>query len=292
VSGRATSIEASVERRLDANAQRARNAVRALCSPPHHLGDGDEATPSEWPPSMPYLQNRLFTGARRDVIDNIGSALTPRTYARKAVIFDEGDPAALVYLIDRGAIRIRHNSKDGELVTSAIIGESDLFGAEAAMGDAIRTTSATCIERCRLWAICVRDVHELMSRDPAIAVNLALRFKEQRDDALAALEDIARARVSDRLLALFERLAAFHGVALAGETLIDVRLTQADVASLIGTTRETVSIEMKNLVHAGSIRLAGRKIVLSRNTTRDRKRELGLDATRSEDRIAAALWIR
>jgi CRP-like cAMP-binding protein len=121
---------------------------------------------------------------------------------------------------------------------------------------------------------------------------LALRFKEQRDDALAALEDIARARVSDRLLALFERLAAFHGVALAGETLIDVRPTQADVASLIGTTRETVSVEMKNLVHAGTIRLAGRKIVLSRNTTRDRKRELGLEDTTSEDRIAAALRIR
>lgn len=285
--GHVTSVQASVERHLEANAQRARSVVSLLRSPPHHLDA--QACLSVRTPSMPYVENRLFVGARRDVIEKLGSVLTPRTYARKAVVFDEGDPASLVYLVERGAIRIRHNSRDGELITSAIIGQSDLFGAEAAMGDAIRTTSATCIERTRLWAICVRDVHELLSRNPVIAVNLALRFKEQRDDALAALEDIARARVSDRLLALFERLAATHGVPHAGETLINVRLTQADVASLIGTTRETVSVEMKSLIYAGTIRLAGRKIVLSRNTKRDRKRGPGSTATTSEDRIAAAL---
>jgi CRP-like cAMP-binding protein len=224
----------------------------------------------------PYLRNRLFANARPELIEDLRRQLTPRACAKKDVVFEEGDPAMFVYMVDRGAIRIRHSSRDGELVTSAIIGESDFFGAEAAMGDLVRKSSATCIEPSNVWAILVQDVHDLMARDPVIALNVAMRFKEQRDDALEALEDIARLRVSDRLVHLFERLAKTHGTPLAGATLIDIRLTQADVASLIGSTRETVSTEMKNLVDSNVIRFAGRKVVLCGNAPSRRCPRCGL----------------
>jgi CRP/FNR family transcriptional regulator len=95
-----------------------------------------------------------------------------------------------------------------------------------------------------------------------LAVSIATYLHEQRDDALDIVEDLAYLKVSDRLLRLFERLAHEHGKAVADGTLIDVRLTHADIASLVGSTRETVSAQLSQLAREKTIRLEGRSIVL------------------------------
>jgi CRP/FNR family transcriptional regulator len=61
---------------------------------------------------------------------------------------------------------------------------------------------------------------------------------------------------------LFERLSVEHGRPADGGTLLDVRLTHHDLASVIGSTRETVTVEIAALVRAGKIRHDGRYITL------------------------------
>jgi CRP-like cAMP-binding protein len=81
-------------------------------------------------------------------------------------------------------------------------------------------------------------------------------------DAAEQMEDIAYARVSDRLMHLFRRLAGEHGQAVPGGRRIETRFTHADLATLIGSTRETVSLELSNLVRSGAIRLDGRHFII------------------------------
>jgi CRP/FNR family transcriptional regulator len=76
------------------------------------------------------------------------------------------------------------------------------------------------------------------------------------------MEDLAYTKVPERLVHLFRKLAAEHGVPVEGGTRIDLRLTHADIASLVGSTRETVSLELGKLVDAGRLRHDGRAIVL------------------------------
>jgi CRP/FNR family transcriptional regulator len=61
---------------------------------------------------------------------------------------------------------------------------------------------------------------------------------------------------------LFARLATEHGIERPGGTLLDVRLTHADIASLVGSTRETVSLELSNLAKAGRIAYDGKHITI------------------------------
>ena len=68
--------------------------------------------------------------------------------------------------------------------------------------------------------------------------------------------------VSERLLRVFARLAEEHGKPVPGGTLLDIRLTQNDRASLIGSTRETVSLKLGQLVRAGFIRFDDRTLVI------------------------------
>jgi CRP/FNR family cyclic AMP-dependent transcriptional regulator len=61
---------------------------------------------------------------------------------------------------------------------------------------------------------------------------------------------------------LYRKLATEHGVAVEGGTRVDLRLTHSDIASLVGSTRETVSVELAKLVDAHQLRYDGRAIVV------------------------------
>jgi CRP/FNR family transcriptional regulator len=73
----------------------------------------------------------------------------------------------------------------------------------------------------------------------------------------SACEDLAYAKISDRLVHLFERLASELGRATDDGTFLDVRLTHQEIAAMIGSTRETVSLELNQLVRAGRIKQEG-----------------------------------
>jgi CRP-like cAMP-binding protein len=107
----------------------------------------------------------------------------------------------------------------------------------------------------------------LLSRDPSLALNVAKLLSERLDDARATMEDLAYARVGDRIVHLYRKLALEHGVAVEGGTRVELRLTHADVASLVGSTRETVSVEIAKLVETGRLRLSKRAVIVPTEET-------------------------
>jgi CRP/FNR family transcriptional regulator len=210
-----------------------------------------------------YLrQNRLFEAANDDAIDSGDRIFTTCVYPKRSMVFDQGDPTRIVYLIKRGKVRITRLTADGKEVTVAVLGAGDMFGEETLFDEQPRTTHAVCIEECLLCTAKADDLFALLSRNPALALNVAKILSDKLVDASAAMEDLAYAKISDRIMHLFERLAQEHGVPAAMGTLIDVRLTHADIASLIGSTRETVSLEISKLAKAGAIVYDGKTITL------------------------------
>lgn len=215
-----------------------------------------------------YLrQNRLFAEAGQGAIDDSEHIFKTTVFPKRALVFDQGDAGRLVYLVKRGQVRISRLTADGKEVTVAVLGPGDLFGEETLFEEQPRTTVATCMEESLLCSASADDLFALLSRNPALALNVAKILSDRLGDASATMEDLAYARVPDRIVHLFERLAVDHGVPTPEGTRVDVRLTHADIASLIGSTRETVSLEMSNLQKAGRLRSDGRFIVLPSNET-------------------------
>jgi CRP/FNR family transcriptional regulator len=201
-----------------------------------------------------YLKNnRLFTGAG-DRVDDTAHIFTTVLYPPKTAIFEQGDPTRLVYLVKRGNIRISRITPDGKEITVAILGAGDIFGEETLFAKGQRTTIATTVGEALVCTARADELFELLSRAPELALNVAKIVHDRLDDASATIEDLAYAKVADRLIHLFERLAAEHGVDTGEGTRIDVRLTHADIASLIGSTRETVTVELANLARDGRLR--------------------------------------
>jgi CRP/FNR family cyclic AMP-dependent transcriptional regulator len=210
-----------------------------------------------------YLKrSRLFERATEDAIAGYEHLFTQITYPKRTIIFEQGDVGRLVYMVKIGRVRIARATEDGKEITVAILGPGDLFGEEVVFSDVVRSTFATCLEDSLLCTARADDLFGLLTRHPLLALNVAKYLNEQRDDALAIAEEFAYLKVPDRLMKLLERLVKEHGVQAPEGGLIDVRLTHADIASLIGSTRETVSSLLAQIVREGRIAMRGRQILV------------------------------
>ncbi len=211
-----------------------------------------------------YLKrNRLFDRISDDVVEGCQHLFVRTTHPRRTVLFEQGDPARMVYLVKSGKVRISRTTEDGKELTIAVLGAGDLFGEEIVFSRAVeRTTQATCLEPSLICAARMQDVFEIMSGNPLVALNIAKYLQEQLDDAHDTMEDMASRKVDDRLMRMFARLAEDHGEPDPRGTRIAVRLTHAQIASLIGSTRETVTVEIAHLVRGGRVLVDGHFFVV------------------------------
>ncbi len=213
-----------------------------------------------------YLrQNRLFARAGDDAVENSEHIFKTCIFPKKSLVFDQGDPTRVVYLVKRGKVRLTRATADGKEVTVAILGAGDIFGEETLFDNEPRTTHAVCLEECLLCTAKADDLFALLAGNPTLAMNVAKVLNDRLVDASATMEDLAYAKIPDRLMHLFSRLAVEHGIETPAGIVLDIRLTHADIASLIGSTRETVSLEMSNLIKAGQISSDGKAITIPRN---------------------------
>ena len=106
------------------------------------------------------------------------------------------------------------------------------------------------------------DLLRILTQDANFAINIAKSISHRLDDASATMEDLACANVSDRIMHALMRLASEHGVKRNGSIALDLRLTHHDIASLIGSTRETVTSELANLTRSGHLSHEGRRILI------------------------------
>jgi len=230
----------------------------AAMRPPEQPPSGGDDANKVW-----YLRhNRLFVEATEAGVLATEHLFTMCEMPRGTRVFDQGDTTRIVYMVKRGAVRIARETPDGKDVTVALLGAGDFFGEETLFDDRARTTVAVVVEDALLCTVRADDLFALLSRDPALAINVAKVLTGRLDDARATMEDLAYARVGDRIVHLYRKLAAEHGAAVADGVRVDLRLTHADVASLVGSTRETVSAEMAKLVDAGRLRVEGRAVIL------------------------------
>ncbi len=210
-----------------------------------------------------YLkQNRLFEETGDDDVTRYADLFTMQTFPRKALVFDQCDPARTIYLVKTGTVRIARLTPDGKEVTVAVLGKGDLFGEEALFADRPRTTFAIVLDDALLCMARAEDLFELLNREPKMAMNVANLMSDRLVEMTATVEDLSYSRLSDRLVHLLERLAHEHGKPCDGGVEITVRLTHADIASLVGSTRETVTLELARLIRAGRLKQRGQALVV------------------------------
>jgi CRP/FNR family transcriptional regulator, cyclic AMP receptor protein len=205
----------------------------------------------------------LFAGVDQSKILRYIECFRTSIYPARSSVFAQGDSARYLYVIGDGRVKLTRLTEDGREIVVGFFGANEFVGEDVLLGnDVLRTTSAKCMEDSVICAIGADDFREITDSCPRIAMNVARHFAAQREAALASIEDISGLQVSKRLVRALQRLAAKYGTDSERGRLIDFRLTHADMATLIGSTRETVSLELNNLVRSGQLAVHGRYFFL------------------------------
>jgi len=182
-----------------------------------------------------------------------------RRYPAKAVIIQEGDRPESLFFIVEGRVKAYVSDAHGREVILSTMGPGDYFG-EVALDEGPRSASVMSLEPCVLSVVPLADLDHLIRDDPAFASDFIKRLLGRiraltKNVGSLALMD-AYGRVARLLL---ERAVTEKGVRFVPE-----RLTQADIASRVGCTREMVSRVMKDLVRNRYVSLEADRIVIHR----------------------------
>jgi CRP/FNR family cyclic AMP-dependent transcriptional regulator len=185
--------------------------------------------------------NPLFAGLRAPELEALAQKVRHRRFREGEAIFHRDDPGAALYIILNGRVKIHNEGADGSDIIITVFKSGEFFGELSLLDGSERSADATTIEPTELLMLTRRDLEQSIERHPRIAINMLaslasrIRANTSSIETLSALD--VRGRVAQKLLDLAEK----HGEAAGGGTRINVKLTQSELASLVGASRESVN---------------------------------------------------
>lgn len=215
----------------------------------------------------------LFQDLSDDEVMSIGTAAPMATLPAGQALYAPDHPSEVLFILKKGRIRLFQIAPDGRTMTTTIITAGQVFGEMAALGQHLDQTYAETLEPCVVCLMSRTDVERLLLADPRIATRIAEFLGSRVADLERRLGDSVLKSAPERICATLGRLAGDED----GDATI--RLTHAQLADLVGTSRETTTKVLGELAERGLIALRrGRIVVRDRVALMDRA-EHGLDVT-------------
>ncbi|MEA2170144.1 MAG: family transcriptional regulator, cyclic receptor protein [Solirubrobacteraceae bacterium] len=182
-----------------------------------------------------------FEALTPDDLEKVAGVAVPRTFEPHHVVFREGDDSDTCYVVRSGHARALREHGDGRQITLAQFGPGDIFGELAMFSDERRSATIEAIDRLDVVAVLGADMRGLMRRFPDIAVALVVALGGRLRDANARLARQSFQTVQSRVATVLGDLVRQAQAEGAGERDVLLVATQAEVAQLAGSSRESAS---------------------------------------------------
>jgi CRP/FNR family transcriptional regulator, cyclic AMP receptor protein len=204
----------------------------------------------------------LFADLEAGELERFSHVAVPRSIPAGNRVFHEGDSSDACYIVKEGKFRVTREHSDGRAITLATLGPGEVFGELAMLDGDTRSASAEALTDGELLALPANDVRNLLSRHPEISVKLVAALVRRLREANERISRQSFQTVPSRVAGVLSQLVAeTRSGGEAGE--VTIRMNQADLAQLAGTSRESVSRFLADLERAGVVRSGrGRVAVL------------------------------
>ncbi len=177
----------------------------------------------------------------------------PRRFEPNRVIFREGDESDTCYIVRSGHARAVREHVDGRTISLAHFGPGDIFGELAMFDDERRSATVETLDEVDAIAILGADMRRLLREHPDIAVKLVISLGRRLREANERLTRQSFQTVQSRVAGVLRDLVEQAHAEGAAERDVLVRITQADVAQLAGSSRESASRFLAVLERAGVV---------------------------------------
>jgi CRP/FNR family cyclic AMP-dependent transcriptional regulator len=209
-------------------------------------------------------RTQIFQALQSADIDLILARAMIRRVTRGTAVLRRGDPGGGMVVIMSGRVRVSVISEDGKEVTLSVLGHSEVLGEMALLDGEPCSADVTAQEDCVLLVIERSQFLNLLRSNSALCLHLMTLLTRRLRRANAALEDMALLDLPARLGRLLARLASDYGVPVRSGTRIEVKLSQKDLSTLVGASREKVNRQIRQWEDDGVLaKDSGRMVVVN-----------------------------
>jgi CRP/FNR family transcriptional regulator, cyclic AMP receptor protein len=194
----------------------------------------------------------VFSTLVHSDLERIAQFAVPRAFAPGEVVFREGDASDTCYVVREGRARAIRTHRDGRTLTLATFGPGDIFGELALFEDELRSATVEAIEPTSVVAVLGPDMRRLMTEHAEISARLVVALGRRLRETNERLSRQSFQTVQSRVAVVLSELVAQEATEGKREDVL-VTATQADLAQLAGSSRESASRFLAVLERAGVI---------------------------------------
>jgi CRP-like cAMP-binding protein len=187
-----------------------------------------------------------------------------RRYAKDDVVFHADESGDVFCLIREGQVKVTMISPEGKEIILSMLGPGDFFGEMALLDDEPRSATVVATEPLDLVTIWRSDFLQILSENSSIARKVLAELSRRLRNASNRIESLATMDVYGRLARFFLDLARQHGKVLDNGYVAVTRPTHQSIANMIGTSRETVSRLIHDLMKQNLLLSEGKTIYLKK----------------------------
>ena len=222
------------------------------------MGDVEQS-PIELLRSVP-----LFADLEAEELERFSRVAVPRSFPASTRVFHEGDRSDACYIVRSGDFRVTREHSDGRAITLATLGTGDIFGELAMLDGEVRSASVEALTDGELLALPGGEVRALLARHPEITVKLVGALVRRLRAANERISRQSFQTVPSRVAGVLSQLVAEEDPGPMDGAEVTIRMNQADLAQLAGTSRESVSRFLAELERSGVVKPGrGRVTVLA-----------------------------
>ncbi len=183
----------------------------------------------------------LFAGLRPPELEVLAQRVRQRRYREGEAIFHRDDPGAALYVILNGRVKIHNEGPDGSDVLITVFSAGEFFGELSLLDGSERSADATTLEPTEMLILTRGELEQAIDRHPRIALNMLASLATRVRQSTSSIETLSSLDVHGRVARKLLDLAERHGEKVAAGLRINVKLTQSELAGLVGASRESVN---------------------------------------------------
>lgn len=204
----------------------------------------------------------VFSTLGAEELARVADVAVPRSFVAGEVVFREGDESDTCYIVRSGHARAVRAHPDGRSLTLANFASGDFFGELAMFGNERRSATVETLDETELLGILGVDMRRLLSEHPDISVKLLTALGRRLRETNERLTRQSFQTVQSRVAAVLAQLVVAARREGAAETDVLITSTQADLAQLAGSSRESASRFLAVLERAGIITQGRGKLIV------------------------------
>ncbi|WP_428268794.1 Crp/Fnr family transcriptional regulator [Haliangium sp.] len=205
----------------------------------------------------------LLANLGPEAMARLAERVSLREIRRRDVIYLPGDPGEALYFVNGGRVKISKVTRDGKALTLSYCGPSEIFGECCLVTGGPREEMAEAMENAMITEVERDDFENMLRQHPLLGYQMTRLLAKRRLDLENKLETLVFRDVTSKLAELLLQLADEYGVEDARGTLVALKITHQELANLIGSTRETVSLTLSQFKRQNLICTEGRKVIIA-----------------------------